>query len=327
MVWFEQPADGALSNASYTAEPWTAHVTASGPDVGFALEDLDGDGKVEMVAAQFFSASVLAVYSCPEAQWSLCNTSNVVRTVIDDTSGPFFTVQHVDLNNDGKKDLLVTNNQDDKGTDGKGSVFAFEQPQKGSLAGTWTRRVLATGYVPIPSSTPSPGAHSRGSPGAAKAFQARTGASGKPQILVSGDDGGFVSVLTALSEDSGSWEYSQEWVCNSTGTMGTPSVADVDGDGFADIFVPFYSSNKVEVYSYEESTPPAPSVACTACLLKEDPVHFSRAYNWCYKDNGCYVVGNPTNPCGATQCASAASTSSCSCTSCNDGGCSAAARL
>jgi len=217
----------------------------------------------------------------------------------------------------------VTNNQDGKGTDGKGSVFGFEQPINGSLgAGNWTRHVLASGFIPQPTLLPSPGAHSRGSPGRAVSFHARVPSSGKPQVLLSGDDGGFAAVLSPTSEESTSWAYSMSWLCNSTGTMGSPAVGDVDGDGLADIFIPFYSENKLEAYSFVEGPPPPePSSQCVACLLKKDPVKFSPAYTWCYKDGQCHLTGSPGNPCTNGQCASAARTSSCSCTSCNDGQC------
>jgi len=318
LVWFNQPAEGAFSNASFTASPWEVHVVTSGPDVDFIMEDIDGDGLSDIVAAQFFSAPVLAMYSCPEQSWSLCNETNVVKKVIDDVSGPFFSVEAVDLNLDGKMDLLVTNNQDDKGADGKGSVFGFERPSGSSK---WTKHVLATGFTPHPSALPSPGAHSKGAPGKAASFHAKLPGAGKPQVLLSGDDGGFVSVLSPVSQDSADWNYSQSMVCNSTGTIGSPAVGDVDGDGMADIFIPFYSDNKVEVYSFMEGPTPQPSAQCTACLLKKDPVKLSPAYTWCYKDGACHIVGSPVNPCSATQCASAARTSTCSCTSCNDGAC------
>ena len=324
LVWFEQPQSEAVSNISFVAAgAWAEHVVVTGPDVDFIFEDIDGDKKPEVVACQFFSAPVLAMYSCPEPLWSQCNQTNVVKTVIDDKNGPFFSVQHVDLNGDNKKDLLVTNNQDNQGTDGTGSVFGYEVPS--SASSSWAQHVLATGFIPNPTSLPSPGSHSRGSPGRAAAFHPKTSRSGKPAILVSGDDAGTISVLTAVaSEDSSDWNYTQEWVVNSTGTIGSPAVGDVDGDGLADIFVPMYSANRVEVYTFEESGPsPAPSTECVACLLKKDPVHLSPAYAWCYKDSQCHVVGSPANPCSAPQCASAASTSSCECSSCNDGACQA----
>lgn len=320
MVWFEQPSSGALSNSSYKASAWQEHVVVPGPDVDFIFEDLDGDGKPELVACQFFSAPILAIYSCPESSWSLCNQSNVVKTVIDDKNGPFFAAEHVDLNGDGKFDLLVTNNQDGKAGDGPGSVFAYEQPP--AISGTWTIHVLSTGYIPNPTTLPSPGAHSRGSPGRASSFKAQMKSSGKPQILLSGDDAGTISVLSPVSEDTSSWEYSQMWISNSTGTVGTPAIGDIDNDGLADVFIPNYSANRVDVYSFAEAPAPTPpSAECTACLLKKDPVKLSAAYAWCYKDNQCYLVGNPTNPCAASQCTSEAHSSSCSCTSCNDAAC------
>merc|ERR1711988_772405 len=151
--------------------------------------------------------------------------------------------------------------------------------------------------------------------------------SSKPLILVSGDDAGFVSVLSPVNEESTSWEYSEMFIVNSTGTIGSPSVGDVDGNGAADVFIPFYSDNKVEMYTYDESGATPISQKCVACLKKKDPVHLSPAYNWCYKDNQCHVVGSPVNPCAAAQCASEARTSSCACTSCNDHGCSASLGL
>jgi len=299
------------------------HVLTSGPDVDFILQDLNGDGLPEVVAAQFFSAELLGLYTCPASKWSLCNESNVVRTVIDDVSGPFFTVEAFDLNMDGRLDLLVSNNQDDKGTDGKGSVFGFEQPTQAGA--NWTRHVLATGFVPQPSLLPSPGAHSKGSPGKVIAFRPKTGGapSTRPHVLLSGDDGGFVALLSPTSEGSGAWGYSTSYICNSTGTIGSPAVGDVDGDGFADVFIPFYAEGKLEVYSFTEGAAPEPSSQCEACLVKKDPVKLSPAYSWCYKDSRCHVVGSPYNPCSKEQCASAASTSSCGCTSCNDAGCHA----
>ena len=98
-------------------------------------------------------------------------------------------------------------------------------------------------------------------------------------------------------------------------------MGDVDGDGLADIFVPFYSENKVEAYSFAEGPAPEPSAQCVACLLKKDPVKLSPAYTYCYKDSQCHLVGSPGNPCSMEQCASKARSSSCGCTSCNDVGC------
>jgi len=249
--------------------------------------------------------------------WSACNSSSIKTTVVDKVKGPFFTVKATDLNNDGRTELLVTNNQ----ADGTGSVFAYEVPK--ALEDPWTRHELATGFKPTPSIIPSPGAHSRGSPGAATAFHIETSQVGKskPQILLSGDDGGFAALLLPNSESVSDWSYAVHYLCNSTGTMGGPSIADVDGDGLVEIFVPFYSEGKVEVYNFSKAPASPVSSQCVACLAKKDPVHLSPDSAWCYKDKKCHLVGSPTNPCGKTECTSGAGTSQCGCKTCNDGAC------
>jgi hypothetical protein len=102
------------------------------------------------------------------------------------------------------------------------SVFVYEQPESSSAlydAAAWTMHTVSTGYAPFPKKISGPG---RGSPGSVTTFHPRTtttssGSSGSsggggdyPSILVSGDDGGFVSILTpdlSSASDAGSWNY------------------------------------------------------------------------------------------------------------------------
>ena len=140
-----------------------------------------------------------------------------------------------DLNNDGVSELLVTNNQ----ADGTGSLFAYERPTHANAP--WLRHELATGFTPTPSILPSPGAHSRGAPGLAVAFKVNASDEAKPAILLSGDDAGFVAVLRPRSQSAQSWDYNIEYICNSSGTIGSPSAHDINGDGIVEIIVPYYS--------------------------------------------------------------------------------------
>ena len=54
--------------------------------------------------------------------------------------GAPFDVQYVDLNNDGKKDLLATNHEH---AADESAVFAYEVPENWQTD-PWTRHVLAT---------------------------------------------------------------------------------------------------------------------------------------------------------------------------------------
>lgn len=63
----------------------------------------------------------------------------------EEEKNSYFNVQYVDLNNDGKKDILATTNT----ANGKGAVFAFElvgDYTEGPSA--WKKHKLSDGYKP-----------------------------------------------------------------------------------------------------------------------------------------------------------------------------------
>ena len=128
-------------------------------------------------------------------------------------------MEWVDLNGDGRKDLLATNNGKD------GSVFAFQQPSNYRTM-PWTKHVLSTGqYIPTLSFLPG-----RGSPGIAMSF--RTSFSDrKRSIMVSADDGGFVMLLQPKSDSPTDWTYTETKFYVGTGTIGSPTIGDLNKDG------------------------------------------------------------------------------------------------
>jgi len=216
------------------ASSWTETVLAEGPDVAFMVADFDGDGSSQVVSAQFFTAQQLSVWWCEGSKYLNC-AGSMKSTVIDNTGVPYFNVQWVDLNGDGKKEILATTN-DGKG---KGAVYAFEQP-KGTGAwkdgSKWKKHTLATGYKPKSSLLPG-----QGSPGTAVAFETK---SGGVEILVSADDGGFIDLLKPTSEP---FVYEKFHVYNSTGTIGTLAIADCP-NGKKVIAAPLFAESKLGVF-------------------------------------------------------------------------------
>lgn len=253
LVWFKNNGDGTWGKTQ---------VITKGPGVGFTVADVDGDGKMEIIATEFFLHQQLAIYSCAKASWVECaesvdSPSTVVETIIDGADGPFFQCSWVDLNGDGKKDILATAQQhtvDSKVVQGK--VLAFEQPSSWSAGnGNWTRRVLADGYLPQPKQPTGSGA-----PGTAVAFHMTVDKKEKPHIVLSGDDGGIVDILTAASQSPADWTYTKQTVYTShkatqqgVNTIGTVMVAPAKVGQGPRLFVPSYAESKLIMYTVASS--------------------------------------------------------------------------
>jgi len=89
----------------------------------------------------------------------------------------------------------------------------------------------------------------KGGPGEARAFHPKNGGTGPMSILVSGDDNGTVVMLAPTGPAEG-WEFEATRLLSLKGTVGSAVVADLDGDGWAEVVVPHYSGNNLGVYTF-----------------------------------------------------------------------------
>ncbi len=226
LIWLKQPTTNPLTST------WVETVLKTGPDVHFELVDLNDDGAIELVATEFFSKKL-------SLHWF---EAGVMRSrVLDATLGAGFDVAVHDLNHDGRRDLLVTNHES---TASKAAVFSYEIPSD-IKTGTFVRHTLLTNIQ-----TRNSG-QNQASPGTAFAFYPRTNDhSKKPYIVVAGDGSQRVHLLAPMSEQVDDWRYSEHILLDVGGTVGQLAVADVNGDGFTEIFVPAYDGNKIHAFSY-----------------------------------------------------------------------------
>jgi hypothetical protein len=275
VMWFKNP--GPSINP---AVEWEEHVIAGYPtstnsaDISLDIYDFEGDGVPEIVGGNFFTGNLLSLYGAPVGQsWATVDRStNPPRIAqISSDQGSPFGVRIVDVNRDGKMDILATNHQGDncfQRTQSAipGRVYVLEQPASGDIFNDpWPAHVLKDNirpnptfpYLPLNSSgQPNPPGPGRLAPGLAQAFWPTPfdQALAKPWILVGGDEASKVWLLKPDSQSATDWNYS------------TAVIFDIND---------YYGANTTQSYSA-----PAPSTGETISTIGTPSWHYDRGWAW-----------------------------------------------
>ena len=219
LIWFEN------------GNQWSEHYLTAGPDVHFVFLDLNDDGNKELISTEFFSKRLML--------YSFVN-GKARKRLIDGRLGSAFDLEVVDLNGDKKLDLLATNHEGDDSA----AVFAYEIPQD-IWQGRWSRHTILAGIKTL-----QPGLN-QASPGQAIHFQINEKSPlKKPAILVSGDGSQKAHLLLPNSSSHLDWTYSESVITHTKCTVGQCAVGDVNGDGWAEVFVPAFDNDSIEVFSF-----------------------------------------------------------------------------
>ena len=229
LVWFEHPEGGL------TQTPWNEHVITNGPDVSVKFDELPQyPGELIIWAAQFFDETV-AVYRVNKKDGSLIGK----RIIDDSTILSAYQAIRVDLNGDGKYQLLVNNHEKDEKTNG---VWAYTIPDD-LMNGTFEKYTLASDFK---------NAFNLFVPGMSPGFPYATYPNGKKEgerahILIAGD-GDYSAHLLTPTGDASKFEYEKGLIVDAKGTVGALATADLDGDGWLEMYMPNYDKGYVEVY-------------------------------------------------------------------------------
>ena len=230
LVWL-QPVDRSNPIGS-----WKETVLGKGCDTFFVVDDVDGDGVTDILSAEFWGKKLTLIQS-PNGKFD--DPSGFTYTTIDDTIGAAFDLSLVDINGDGKRDILATNHDGS----GKGGVYAYEIPSK--VGAKWIRHDLSVGFPVLQKGV------GQAAPGQAQAFHPNTKSTkGKPTIVVAGDGSQKAYLLTPNTSTPSDWSFSRSILHDCKCTVGGIAVGDVNGDGKVDVFIPCYDSGYLATYTF-----------------------------------------------------------------------------
>ena len=207
---------------------------ADGCDVNFIIEDLDKDGKFEILYAGLFSKS-LSILTSSTGRFD--DPNNIKTIVISNTIGSVFDLIWTDLNNDGQSELLVSNHQDKQ----NGKVMIYVPNRVGNLnEWTWEQKNI---LVNIPVRIKG---KFQASPGNAIVLHEKN-EQGHPYIAVSGDGSMDAYLLRPLDN---SYQYSPYAFTNCTSTVG--EIRQVVLDEVRFVVVPCHDKNELRFFKFEK---------------------------------------------------------------------------
>jgi hypothetical protein len=286
LIYFRNPGKNLKPDV-----PWEVVVLSglpdnrNGPEVNLDLADLDGDGVPEIIATHFLTSDHVTVFGAPAGgrwqDWNQAAGRPLRRATVMTGQGRPFAVEAVDLNGDGRLEILTSNHQGDgcfavTNDAIPGRVLALEQPASGRIFDEpWTTHVLKDNIrpnptVPVPARGPG-----RLAPNRAVAFWPIRWLEGrvKPWILVGGDEASRVWILKPASQRRDDWDYASHTVFDindhyGPGTTQAIRTEDPRGEvvstiggvawrydrpgawGFAEIYVPVFEARQVHVFTF-----------------------------------------------------------------------------
>ena len=232
LLWLEQPENWE------EGEPWKEHIIyTGGPDISFTVfENERFENELVVFSGEFWAKKATVMYINK-------NGGEVKeRRVIDDSIGFVYTVQVVELNADGKIQLLVNNHEK---VDEDTGIWAYEIPEDFDFINGDYKKYKITGNFKNASYHFIPNM----SPGFPYVVWPKIDDKGKkmPNIIIAGDGDYTAHIMTPKKK----FDYERKPIKYMDGTVGSMCFDDLDDDGYLDLFIPNYDKNYIEFYQFK----------------------------------------------------------------------------
>lgn len=113
LVWYKHPEDFYGSG-----DTWEENILTKGPDVMFDVQTIQGYEGIIVFASEFFNKRVTL--------YQVINGKVGLSRIIDNTIDQAYSVHYLDIDDDGKFELLVNNHETDNAQAG---IFLYSVPQ------------------------------------------------------------------------------------------------------------------------------------------------------------------------------------------------------
>jgi len=243
LIWLEHPENGIDED-----KPWKLHYLANGPSSWIRTNVLENyPNEIIVWAAEFWNERI-ALYRVSTVDGTFIDS----RIIDDDHFGSAYSVKMVDLNGDGKKQLLAHNWQRKKKDT---RIYAYTVPDD-IMTGEFEKFTLAKDFEPVWNLWGSNRSPSFPYPIYPDGYEPNK----RAHILVAGSGDYKASLLIPTGDDPSKFEYEKKEIVDAKGVVGAIATADLDDDGWLEMYMANYNKGYVEAFTM--------SAASTADLLQ-----------------------------------------------------------
>jgi len=235
LLWLEHPENGIDED-----EPWKSHYISDGPSTWTRTDVLDNyPGEIIVWAAEYWNERLTVTRVSTED-----GTFIDSRVIDDDDFGSAYSIKMVELNGDGKKQLLAHNwqrSEDDT------RVYAYTVPDD-LMEGEFEKFTVAKNFDPVWNLWGSNRSPSFPYPIYPDGYENNK----RAHIVVAGS-GDYSASLLIPTGDPSKFEYEKETIVKTGGVVGDIDTADLDEDGWLEMYMANYNDGYVEVFKMSQA--------------------------------------------------------------------------